>query len=327
MIGLLRRAAMAACVLASAAIVPAHAEERANDWPNHPITLITPFAPGASIDGVSRIIAKGLSERLGQSVIVENKPGAGGSLGVQLVAQARPDGYTLGTAATGALTINPHVPDSGPPFDPLRSNSLIARLVSLPLVLAASEQSGIKSLADMLARARKNPKGVSVASPGKNTAQEMMIEKLRKQTGANLVEVPYRGSAPAVTDALAGQVEVVSVDLTSAYPQIRAGKLVALGVSPAAGTTLASDLPTIAATLPGFDQTSMLGLVGPAQLPAAIVARLDAALKDILAQPDVRRQLLALQVEPAYMDAAQFKQAVSDESAQWKTIIQSMNTK
>lgn len=294
----------------------------AGDWPTRPITLIAPFAPGGSIDGVSRILAQGLSDRLGQAVVVENKPGAGGSLGVQMVARARPDGYTLGTAATGALTINPHIKDSVP-LDPLTATTLVSRLVTMPLVLVASKGSNFKTLGQMLSYAKQHAEGVMVGSAGQNTAQHMQIELLKRMTGASLTHVPYKGSSPAVMAALSNEVQVASIDLTSAAPHIKTKDLIALGISPAEGSMLAPDIPPINKSVPGFDVTAYLGLIAPTGLPENIIKKLNDSVEEILAEPTVQKKLLALMVEPAYQDHETFSTNIEKESKQWKSIINS----
>ena len=193
------------------------------------IQIIVPFAPGASADGIARTIANELGSRLGRQVVVENKPGVGGSLGLMALAKAAPDGDTLGVGATGALVISPHLPGA-PPFDPLRDLAAVAKLIDVPLVIVANPTVGPKSIKDMIERAKASPGGVTYGSTGTNSSQHLTMELLKKATGADLVHVPYRGSAPAVTDVVGGQIPLAVVDLTSAHPHIKAGTLVALAV-------------------------------------------------------------------------------------------------
>ena len=191
--------------------------------------IIVPFAPGASADGIARTIANELGPRLGRQVVVENKPGAGGSLGLTALAKAPPDGDTLSVGATGALVINPHLPGA-PAFDPLRELAPVAKLIDVPLVIVANPRTGPKSMAELIEQAKTSQAGVTYGTTGTNSAMHLTMELLERATGANLVHVPYRGSAPAVTDAVGGQIPVAVVDLTSAHPHIKAGTLIALGV-------------------------------------------------------------------------------------------------
>ena len=217
-----------------------------------PVQIIVPFAPGASADGIARTIASELGPRLGRQIVVENKPGAGGSLGLTVLAKSPPDGDTLSVGATGALVIGPHLPGA-PPLDPLRELAPIAKLIDVPLVVVANPATGPKTIREMIERAKASPGGLSYATTGPNSSMHLTMELLKKATGANLVHVPYRGSAPAVTDAVAGQIPVAVVDLTSAHSHIRAGTLLALGVPHAKRTALLPDIPTIAeAGVAGF---------------------------------------------------------------------------
>jgi tripartite-type tricarboxylate transporter receptor subunit TctC len=287
--------------------------------------IVVPFAPGASADGIGRIIAGELSVRLGRQVLVENKPGAGGSLGLMAVAKAPPDGDTLAIAATGALVINPHL-QTGTNFDPLRDLVAIAKLIEIPIVLVAHPATGPKSVAELIARAKANPGGVSYGSTGVNSGQHLAMEMLKQATGANLVHVPYRGSAPAVTDLLGGQISVASVDLTSAYPHIQAGSLIALGLSDEKRSALVPQIPTIAEQgVPGFGRPSgFIGLFAPIGTPSTIVKKLTNEIRDSLATADVQARARQLAVDVAYLDDVAFARFLSAESAKWKQTIQSL---
>jgi len=287
--------------------------------------IVVPFAPGASADGIGRIIATELSTRLGRQVLVENKPGAGGSLGLMAVAKAPPDGDTLAIAATGALVINPHL-QNATAFDPLRDLVPIAKLIEIPIVLVANPASGPKSVVELIARAKAHPGGVSYGSTGVNSGQHLAMEMLKQATGANLVHVPYRGSAPAVTDVLGGQISVASVDLTSAYPHIQAGTLIALGLADEKRSALVPQIPTIAEQgVPGFGRPSgFIGLFAPAGTPAATIRKLTNEIRDSLATADVQARVRQLAVDVAYLDDATFARFLAAESAKWKQTIQSL---
>jgi tripartite-type tricarboxylate transporter receptor subunit TctC len=289
-----------------------------------PIQIIVPFAPGASADGIGRIIATELGNRLGRQVVVENKAGAGGSLGLSALVKAAPDGDTLAIAATGALVISPHLQSAA--FDPLRDVAPVAKLIEIPLVLVANPSTGPKSVAELIAQAKARPDGVSYGSTGVNSGQHLAMEMLRQVTGANLVHVPYRGSAPAVTDVLGGQISVACVDLTSAYPHIQAGSLVALGLVDGKRSALLPQVPTIAEQgVPGFGrEPGFIGLFAPAATAPAVIRRLSSEIRDLLAAPGVQAKVRQLAVEIAYADETAFAKFLAAESAKWKQALQSI---
>lgn len=289
-------------------------------FPTKPITILVPFAPGAASDSLARVLAHELSSSLGQSVVVENKPGAGGALGPMLVAKANPDGYTIGIGATGAIAINPHIPNSAP----LDINDLapVAKLADIPLVLAANPAAGYANLPEFLAAAKASPGSIMVGNNGQNTAQHLAAELLASMTDSKMEAVPYKGSAPAATALLGGEVQVAMVDLTSVYPHIQAGRLIGLGVTMAQRTKVAPELPTIAeGGVPGYEAAGWLGMFAPAKTPAPIVAALANAINAALAKPDVQARIAAQASEPAFMDPAQFSAFVNSEYAKWGKVI------
>lgn len=288
------------------------------------IQILVPFAPGASADGIGRILASELGIRLGRQVIVENRPGAGGSLGLAALVKAGPDSDLLALAATGALVINPHLQNQG--FDPLHDVTAVARLIEIPLVVVANPVSGPKSLAELIAQAKASPNGLSYGSTGVNSGQHLGMEMLKQATGVNLVHVPYRGSAPAVTDLLGGQISVASVDLTSAYAHIQAGSLIALGLIDKRRSSLVPQIPTIAEQgLPGFGlEPGFIGLFAPLAIPSAAVKKLSSDIRDILGLPNVQAKVRNLAVETAYADDVAFASFLAAESARWKQVLESI---
>jgi tripartite-type tricarboxylate transporter receptor subunit TctC len=295
--------------------------------PHKGVQIIVPFAPEASADGIARIIATELSPRLGRPVIVENKPGAGGSLGLIMLAKSPPDGDTLGLGATGALVISPHLPGA-PALDPLRELVPVAKLIDVPIIIVANPGSGPKSIKEMIEGSNARAGGMTYGSTGTHSVQHLTMELLKKATGANLVHVPYRGSAPAVTDLLGGQIPLASVDLTSAHAHVKAGTLRPLGVPAINRTALAPDVPTVAeAGVAGFGQMGgFIGLFAPAGTPAPVVKQLSQEVRAILAVAQVQDKVRLLAVEPAYADDAGFARMLAGESARWKELLQSMAT-
>ncbi len=311
-------AAMGLAVLAGWTMTTA---AQAQAWPERAITLVVPFAPGASADALARLLATQLSQSLGKPVVVENRPGAGGATGLIAVAKSAPDGYTLGMGATGALTINPHIPNS-PPLEPLSQLTPVAKVADIPLVMVASQRSGLTQLRQVIQAAGVRPDALSWGSTGNNTAQHLSGELFSQMARVRMVHVPYRGSAPAVTDLLAGTTPLAVVDLTSAQAHIKSGGLVGLAVTSPTRSVAAPDIPTVAESgLPGYAATAWMGLFAPAGLPAAVTTRLTREVQAMLARPEVAARALALGTEPAYLDDQAFRAFIAAESQKWKRVI------
>jgi tripartite-type tricarboxylate transporter receptor subunit TctC len=287
-----------------------------------PIQLIVPFPPGGSADGIGRIIAAELGSRLSRQVVVENKPGAGGTIGMMAAAKSAPDGDTLTLGATGGLVINPHV-QTDHSFDPLRELAPIAKLIDIPIVLATNAKTGPKTVKELIERSKATPNGLNYGTTGVNSSQHLAVELFKRMTGANLVHIPYRGSNPAVLAVIADQVPLVSSDLTSAHPQIKAGLLNAIGVTSARRAKTAPEIPTIAeGGVPGYDGSSgYIGIFAPAGTPAERVKQLSAHVAAVLAKEDVQARIALLSVEPAYADDAAFGRFLAAESAKWRDIL------
>jgi tripartite-type tricarboxylate transporter receptor subunit TctC len=258
------------------------------------------------------------------SITPDNRPGAGGSLGLALLARAAPDGGTLAIGGAGAVAINPHTTEATG-LEPVRQLAPIAKIADIPIVLVAGRASGLASLADVLARSRATPGGLSFGTTGTNSSQHLAVELLRGVTGANLVHIRYRGSAPAVTDVIAGTLPLASVDLTAAASHIAAGTLLPIVMLGGARSVLAPDIPTVAESgVPGFSATAWLGLFGPAGLPAPMVSRLSDEVGGVLAEPADRDRIVALAAEPAYLPADRFARFIADDSAQWGRVVASL---
>jgi tripartite-type tricarboxylate transporter receptor subunit TctC len=289
------------------------------------IEIIVPFAPGASADGIARIVANGLGDRLNRQVVVENRAGAGGVLGLMAVAKAPPDGDLLTVAATGALVVAPHIAGA-PPIDPLRDVAPVAKLIDIPVVLVANPRVGPKTVKELIARGKNDPNGVSYGSMGVNSGGHLGVALLGQATGAKFIHVPYRGSTPAVTDLLGGQIPVAAVDLTSALPHIRSGGLIALGLLDNRRTSVAPEIPTIAeAGVPGFgNEPGFIGLFAPPATPPPILKTLTVEIAAILAKPDVQEKARLLAAQVSYLDNVAFGKFLAVESAKWKTALASL---
>ncbi|MEO7009292.1 MAG: tripartite tricarboxylate transporter substrate binding protein [Caldimonas sp.] len=310
------RSALLLCAVLVAAV-----PLRAETFPDKPITLVVPFATGASADGIARIVAAELQASLGKPVVVENRPGGGGATALIMVSKAPADGYTIAMGATGALVINPHLPDS-PPLKPETQLAPLAKVADIPLVFVAGAKSGIGSVAELIERSRAKPDSISYGSTGVNTAQHLSAEMLAAMAKIRMTHVPYRGSGPAVSDVIGGQIPVAVVDLTSAYPHIKAGTLVALGVTSPARSKTAPEIRTIAESgLPGYAATAWMGMFAPAGTPPGVVARLSQEIHAALDKPEIQARLLALAVEPAFLGPDDFGRFIAAESKKWGALV------
>jgi tripartite-type tricarboxylate transporter receptor subunit TctC len=295
---------------------------RAADYPTHPITLIVPSPAGGGTDTQARILAPKLGELLGQPVVIENRGGASGNIGAQAVAKAEPDGYTL-LAMISSHVMNPFVLKSVP-YDIDHDFAMISRTVTAPEVLVGTPTLPAKDLKELLAYMKANPGKVAFGSAGVGSLSHLIVELFEQDAGVKLLHVPYRGTQPALNDVLGGQVSVMMPDLTIALSNIRSGNLRAYGVTSAARSPAAPDLPTIAeAGLPGFEAVQWFGLAAPAGTPQAIVDKLHDAVTKALADPEVKKRYEELAMTPAPSASPQsYANFVHDEGARWHKVIE-----
>jgi tripartite-type tricarboxylate transporter receptor subunit TctC len=309
--GALRLAA--ASVLVAAAVAPG---ALAQEWPARPVRIVAPFAPGGSADTLGRLVAEKLAARLGQSFVVENRPGAGGLIGSELVAKAPPDGYTFVVSGIASHVIAPAMTPA--PFDPLKSFSHVALFGGPPVVLVVNPGLEARNLDEFIGLSKSRPGGLSFGSPGQGTQGHLTAELLKAQSGANLTHVPYKGAALAMSDLMGDHIPAVSSTLTTAATQIKAGKARALALSSSRRLPDFPDVPTFAESgYPELVATVWFSLSGPAGLPPAVVSKLNAEVREILKLPDVRRRLESDGVEPNELDAAAFTEFVRAEIARW----------
>jgi len=306
------------------AMVPGAA---AQSYPAKPIRFIAPFPPGGSADTIGRLLAQELAKSLGQPVLVENRPGAGGNIGVDLVAKSPPDGYTIGIGAAGALTINQSLMGKLP-YDPLRDLAPVSKLADIPIVLAAAGSTPAASVGELIAVAKAKPGVLSFASAGNGTAMHLSGELFKLMTGVDMAHIPYKGSSPATTDLVSGQVPVAFVDLSSALPQIRAGRIKGLAVASGKRTITAPDIPTIAESgVPGYDAVGWFGVIAPAGTPRDVTARLNAEIVRIMALPEVRDRALAVGAEPATTTPEGFAAFIAAEIPKWERVVKASGAK
>jgi len=262
-------------------------------WPAKPIKLVIPFAPGGVTDTSGRIIAEFLGKRLGQQMVPDNRPGASGNIGSQVVASAEPDGYTLLLVLDGTFVINPHVYDKVP-FDPLRDFSTIGKIGDSTTILVAHPGFKANNMRELIDLSKAQPAGVSYGTSGTGSIVHLAGELLKQRTGANLVHIPYKGGAPAIADALAGHTPLAFASAASVQNHLKSGNLKALGVPSGKRSRQYPDIPTFAESgLADFDINSWVGLVAPVKTPRAIVERLNTELNAALADPEVRAKLEA----------------------------------
>lgn len=291
------RGAFACSILMVSAVLLA-AETIAQGYPAKPVRTIVPFPPGGAADIVARAITQKLAEAWGMQVIVDNRAGAGGMIGSELVARAAPDGHTLLFASSSPLSINPHIA-SKLPYDALRDFSPVILIGHAPNVLVVHPSVPARSVKALIALARARPDEINFASNGIGTLSHLTGELFKQHAGVKLVHVPYKGGAPAVLDTVAGHVSALFAAFPTVSGQMRAGKLKALAVTTARRIQVAPELLTVSeAGLPGFESSQWWGLYGPAGLPAGVVSRLDAEVGKILGDADVRRRLAADAAEP-----------------------------
>jgi tripartite-type tricarboxylate transporter receptor subunit TctC len=299
----------------------------AQAYPNHPIRLIVPFPPGGGTDIQSRIVGQKLAEALGQQVVIDNRPGAGGSIGAELAAKAAGDGYTLWSGQTSNLAINPTLL-AKIAYDPVRDFTPISLYTTSQLVLVVNAGSPVKSVKDLIAVAKASPGRFTFGSPGTGTVGHLGGEILKQAAGIDLIHVPYKGASPALTDLIGGQIHLYLSSLPPAVAQIKAGKIRAIGVSSATRSPVLPDLPTIAESgVPGYDVTNWWGMLGPAKMPAEIVARLNREVVRILGLPDVKEKLAADGGDVAPISSERFAAFIRSELAKWSKVIKNAGIK
>ena len=270
----------------------------AADYPTRAIHLIVPFAPGGGNDTVARLVSDGVTAELGQPVVVENRPGAGGVVGAEAVARAPADGYTLFLGGVGSHAINPNL-HAHLSYDPIRDFAPITLVASAPLVLVVHPSVPAKSVRELVALAKAQPGHLNYASNGNGSSSHLAAVMFDSMTGADMVHVPYKGLSPALTDLLSGQVQLMFSSVVAILPHVKAGKLRALAVSSPARMALLPDLPTIAESgVPGYESSSWYGILAPAGTPPEVVKRLNAALVKVIAQPAFRDALAREGAEP-----------------------------
>lgn len=311
----LRKAASTLVLLGAAFSVSAQ-----DAWPSKPIKLVVPFPPGGSSGAMALIIADELTKRLGQQVLVDNRGGAGGNIGASFAAKQAPDGYTFFWGTGGTHGINPVIYKS-PGYDPVKDFSPVVLAITSPNVIVVNPSFPSKTLGELVEMAKAEPGKYSSAAPGAGTTAHMMGEFLKHRAGVKVVNVPYQGSGPALTDTIAGHVPIMFDSLPSSMPHIRSGKLRALAVS--SSTRAQSDLsiPTVAETLPGFDVTAWWGVFAPAKTPSLIVERLNREINVILATPATQKRFTDFGATTVGGSPERLQKMVESELERWTELM------
>jgi tripartite-type tricarboxylate transporter receptor subunit TctC len=316
------------CVAAQAAAMTACAQNvpGRSSYPNRTIRILLPFPPGGGSDIMARKIAQKMTERWGQQVVVDNRPGAGGNIAAEAAANAAPDGYTLLVAASAQLAVNPSVYPKLP-FDPVKSFAPISLVGSVPNMLVANPSLPVHSLKEFIAFAKARPGQLNYATAGSGSTAHLSVELLKLETGIELLHVPYRGAAPALTDVISGQVPVLMAGIPSVLAQVKAGKLRALGITALKRSQAAPGIPTFSETIPKFEAIVWYGLLAPAGTPADIVDKLNEEVLNILRMNDAKEMFAAQGIEIIGSSPAEFAAYIKSELAKWAVVVKKSGTK
>ena len=319
--------ALLACALASATLPAARAQAPAASWPSKPIRWVVPFPPGGAMDAIARTLGEKAGKTLGQPFVIENKPGAGGNIGADFVAKQPGDGYTLMITSIGMATNKPLYGKLS--YDPIKDFAPVSLLAVVPNVLVTNAtQPDVKTAKDVIAAARKTPGKLTYASAGNGTSIHLAGEVFTSLAQVDMLHVPYKGSGPAVSDLLGGQVNYMFDSITSARPHIESGKLRALGVTTAKRSKTLPNVPTLAeAGLPGYEVSPWFAVFMPAATPKDIVAKVNSALLEAMKDPDVVKRFETIGAEPVGSTPEEMAQHLARESERWTKLIQERGIK
>ena len=292
----------------------------AAEFPTKPIKLVVPFPPGGAVDALGRLVGQKTSEILGQPIVIDNRAGAAGSIGTDIVAKSTPDGYTLLMGSTSSLSVIPNLQKV--PYDPIKDFTPVSLVAYIPHVLVINNDVPAKTLAQFIAYAKANPGKLSYASSGNGTPHQIAVEMFKKMAGVFIVHIPYKGTAPGLTDLMSGQVALMSVELSTALPYIKAQKIRPLALLAPNRSTFAPDIPTAAqAGLPGLDITSWYGVVAPAGINRETLNILGTAIAKAVKSPDLNEKILGMGATPVGDTPEEFNLFMRKESAKWAKAI------
>ena len=292
----------------------------AQPYPSKPVRLLVPFPAGGATDIFARALSHKLPEKLGTAVVIENRPGAGGTLGSDLVAKSPADGYTVLLATTSTHTIGPLL-NSRLPYDAVRDFTPIVHVGNAPNIMLVPNSASAHSVKEWIAYARANPGRLNYASSGNGTIVQLTAELFKAETNVFVVHIPYKGTALSIPDLVSGKLDVLFDSLPSGMPHVKEGRLRALGVTSLKRSPLAPDLPAIAETVPGYESVTWFGMFGPKGLPPEIVSKLNTAVNQTLTDPEVKDKLSRLGIEPVGGSSSEFTAMLGRESTKWRKII------
>lgn len=305
-------------------VIPVSAAEQ---FPTRPIRVIVPYAPGGNVDISARIIAPPLGEALGQTIVVDNRPGAGGNLGASLVAKATPDGYTLLVGSSGPLSVNPVI-FKNLPYDTLKDFAPISTVQAVSLVVLAGPKSNFNSIADVITAAKARPGKLTMASAGAGTTNHFAIELFAHMANVKLLHVPYKGSGPALSELLGGQVETMIDQLAASIGYVRDGRLKVLAVTTQQRAAALPNVPTLEELgYKGYQASTLLGLLAPAGTPKPVIAKLNAGVRKIMDSPAVAERFRGLGANPGASSPEEFTARIRDELEQWRSLVKQLNLK
>ena len=311
----------------SALLIAAPQGTFAQSYPTKPIRLLVPYAAGGATDIMARVVAQKLSENLGQQVVVENRPGAGGNIAADAVAKAAPDGYTLFFGSTGPLVINPSL-YAKLSFDPVKDFAPIGLVGDMPLFLVVPVSQPVHSIKDLIALAKAKPGQLNYASSGVGGTTHLAMELFKTTAGVDILHIPYKGTAAGVADMLAGNIQVMFDVMATSGPHVKTGKLRFIGVTTTKRSAFAPDVPTIAdAGFPGFEATFWTGFLAPAGTPREIINKLSAELAKVIALPELRERFATLGMEPRTSNSEQFAAFIRSETVKWAKVVRDSGAK
>ena len=296
-------------------------------FPSRPMRLITLTTAGGSLDTLARLLAARLTDQMGQSVVVDNRTGAGGNVGADAVAKSAPDGYTIGMNTVSTHGINPTLYGASMPFDAVKDFAPIAQVAELKNVAVVTPSLPAKNIPELIQYAKANPNKISFGSAGSGTSQHLSGELFKMRTGTQMQHIPYKGAAQAIPDLLSGQIQLMFVSIPEALPNVRAGKLRALGVTSKDRSSVLTDVPTLAEQGVDFDVSAWFGVVAPAGTPRPIVNRYYTEIANAIGQPEVKGKLAGIGMDPVVKNPDQFAAYIRDEIARWAPVVKASGAK
>lgn len=314
-------------IIAAVAALTVIAPAAAQNYPNRPVRFIVPFAPGGNTDVQGRLIAQKLTEAWNQQVVVDNRAGAGGTVGVEMLSKAPADGYTIALASFGNILVGPSLfPKLG--YDPLKDLAPVVLVSQPPGLLVVNPGLPVKSVSELIAYAKANPGKLNYGSAGNGTWNHLFAEHFKALTGIQMTHIPYKGANPAVTDVMGGQIQLSFAPFPAALPQIKSGRLRVLGVTSAQRSPVLPEVPTVAESgLPGYSAATWFAVLAPAHTPAAVIAKLNKDINAVLARPEVRAAFAADGTEPAGGTPEQLRESMRTGIKQWGELVRNLGVK